>query len=574
MLSQMDCKPTAQEFERHGASSPISSLSTEILESIFDLIYDSSPFSIISLTLVNRAFYDSARYFRDRKQAFYLKGTDICPISAARLEALLSGSLPSTRTLRHITISSPVIRKDQQTLPNLRDILDLGPQPTNSSSNELKFKPICQLITRTPKLKSFTFEAYMQIPLCIIDALQNHHPNAELHIKNWTRTSQSEGHNDPAEVALSQSPNLRSIEANLGNTEAGFDLRRPAMRRIVALAPNLTTVSITINNTIRSYPPIEPVFEMYSEQSQRSAAFSVANPSSNSIKNLKSQLGEDVNYLEDVTALEILETLEVCQIPFGNFFMNSEQGNRFPSLKHLFINLDKRKGRQYRRVGQNLTKFLMTLQPLSSLQLSCCAHLLPAYTTFLFPHGAHLRTLILHEAETSHGREDKRPIELEQIRRNCPNLVEIGIDINTSIDGMEELHILCQLAKFPFLNAIRLHFGLTRNQFTIKNPLHRGYLENIWGVLRENKTKREAAALLQLIITMGELDRKVPRRISEFWVKWEAENRLHIIATPSDRDDGANEIVVMMKTKDERPVRTRRQIPSGIPNFPQIPGFN
>ncbi len=160
-------------------------------------------------------------------------------------------------------------------------------------------------------------------------------------------------------------------------------------------------------------------------------------------------------------------------------------------------------------------------------------------------------------------------------------MLEIGIDIGTSVDGAEELDILHQLAKFPFLATIGLHFGLKRNKFTVTNPFHRGYLgktlqesswvENIWGVLRDHKTRRESAALQKLVITMGELSGRIPRGITEFSIKWEAENRVQIVATPSDRDDGANEIVVITKVKEERAVRTRRQVPLATAYLREFP---
>ena len=58
------------------------------------------------------------------------------------------------------------------------------------------------------------------------------------------------------------------------------------------------------------------------------------------------------------------------------------------------------------------------------------------------------------------------------------------------------------------------------------------------------------------------------------WAKWVAENTLQIVATPSERDDGANEIVVITKIKDECPVRTRRQLPTGTSYLREIPGLN
>ena len=398
-------------------------------------------------------------------------------------------------------------------------MLEFRTPPTEVVSNELKFKPISQLISRAQKLKSFAFEACEQIPQCIIEALQNHHPNAGLHIKNWMRTSQYEGHKNSAELALSQCPNLRSIEVDLGSAEAGTDLRGPAFKRMVALAPNLTAANFAHMSTAYRLPTNNSGFELYYEQRQLAKAFEVTSSVSNSVRSVKSRSDDDIDFLEDVTSLDEIESLEIGRVPVGDFFLKSGHENRFPSLKSLSVT-NKARGPSRRGNGAALTNFLMSVQPLRSLQLSCCAHVLPAYNTFLFHHGSALRTLIVHEAEMPEGRGDKTPVKVEQIRRTCPLLTEIGIDIDSSSDGAEEFDIFCQLAKLPYLTTIRLHFGLTRNQLTTKNPFHRGYLgqppvnfswiENIWSVLREHKAKREAVALQQVIVTMGEVESKVP----------------------------------------------------------------
>ena len=422
-------------------------------------------------------------------------------------------------------------------------------------------------------MRSFTFKAYEQIPLCITEALQSRHPNAELHIRNWTRTSQYEGPNTPAEVSLSRCPNLHSIEVDLGNAESGIDFRRPALKRIVALAPNLTTVNFAHNSIPHYHPTTNPSFELYYEQQKLARSFNVLSPASNSLRNLKSRSGDDLDWLDDVAALDKLESLEIGHIPFGDFHLNKNHENRFLSLMCLSVTDKAHTGQGSRRRGATLTNFLMNLQPLYSLEISCCAHLLPAYNTFLYHHGTQLRTLIMHEAEMPTGRGDKAPIGIDQIRRTCPLLTEIGIDIDSSTNGVEEFDIFCQLAKFPFLTTIRIHFGITRNQFATENPFHRGYLgqtqrtsswvENIWSVLRDNKAKSEVAPLQKLVVTMGEVDRKVLQDPSQTWARWVLENRLQIVANPSERDDGANEIVVVTRTKDERPVRVRRQLLTG-----------
>jgi hypothetical protein len=155
-------------------------------------IYETSPFTISALTLVNKTFYESARYLRDRKQNFYLEGTDdtdFCTGSAARIKAFISGPSSNTRCIRHIMISSPFIGTGRPTLPSLRNhILNLVPVVRDTPPSDLKWHPISQLIAKTQTLRSFTFGAYEKIPLSITETLQKYHPKAELHIRNWTRT--------------------------------------------------------------------------------------------------------------------------------------------------------------------------------------------------------------------------------------------------------------------------------------------------------------------------------------------------------------------------------------------------
>jgi hypothetical protein len=513
---------------------------------------------------VNKTFYESARFFRDRTQTFYLEGTedtDFCAVSAARIKALISEPSQSTRSIRHITIFSPYVRKGRHTFPSLRDILGFDPKPSDALPNDVKWNPISQLIAKTPGLKSFTFGAYEQIPLCITEALQKYHPKAELHIKNWTRTNQSQGPNDPAELALTNSVNLRSLQVNLGNPDGDVDLRRTALRRIVALAPNLEVVDISVNNT-DGYPPIGPP-DAWVEQQKRSAAFQYQHSPRHSIKVLKSQEAADVDHLGEVIALHELESLEINEIPPPGFFENISGGNRFPSLKHLSINPGPGGLRRYRRGQSALNNFLLSCQPLESLQLTCCRHIVPPYLTLLKDHGSRLHTLKLHEVENS--RADITQSELTHILEVCPHLIYIEVDLDTSIDGSYEQDILCRLAKFPHLTTIKLHSGLSKIQSTPTHPFQRGdsdWIANIWSLLRKHKRTSQAAALQGLFIELGNEEEK-----GRPWEEREAPAS-QILATRSDRDDRPNEIVVVWKMKGAKRMRQVKIVPEEV-HYPE-----
>jgi hypothetical protein len=227
------------------------------------------------------------------------------------------------------------------------------------------------------------------------------------------------------------------------------------------------------------------------EQEERSVSFKVRNPSRNSIKILRSQQGDDVEYLESATNLQMLETLEIDEVLSS--FANNERGAMLPSLKNLSVRIGPGGTRRQDRIQQALANFLSACPSLYSLQLSCCIPILPSYLATVSARGSQLRILKVHGVETVRGRGDGKRLKVDTIRRLCPLLTDIGIDINTSIiDGTSELDLFHQLGTFPFLNTIRLHFVLTQNQVTVNNPFQRGnpgLVENIWYVLRESKTK-------------------------------------------------------------------------------------
>lgn len=178
---------------------------------------------------------------------------------SARTQAIIQRILntPRLRTClkntRHITISSWLNPNLEQRRPSARNGMRLTP------GDELrKWVSMTQLIEAVPFLRTLNFEAYEQIPVSIIDALRGHQPQAQLHIRNWTRMMYYQDHTDPGEIALSTSPNLRSIHTidfgiscvyNLATPlfVKGFLLGLAAFSRVLALSPNLQCVDIYFN---------------------------------------------------------------------------------------------------------------------------------------------------------------------------------------------------------------------------------------------------------------------------------------------------------------------------------------
>jgi hypothetical protein len=128
-------------------------------------------------------------------------------------------------------------------------------------------------------------------------------------------------HKDPAEIALANSPNLRSITAGIwgdgGSTR--LDLRMYALRRIVSLSPNLERVEIEQGNfgfLIRSHSNQEKA-----EMAERGALFTTSKPSQNNIKSLKSRGGSHIEVMEDVTDMRKFESLNVGTIYDSALFL-------------------------------------------------------------------------------------------------------------------------------------------------------------------------------------------------------------------------------------------------------------
>jgi hypothetical protein len=412
---------------------------------------------------------------------------------------------------------------------------------------EYKWILIASLIAAIPYLQTVDFEAHEQLPLSIIEALTKHHPKAHLYVRNWTRKEGGQDHTDPAEIALANSPNLRSIHAwdlwALPFPQMPLNLRLPAFKRILALAPNLQEVEVLsiVNSNCTLHSTITAGML---EQIHKTKLFAI-DRSSTSIRKLKWQGIDFLFNLLDGNILELskIETLEFEQFvdPFPginihNVFWGLEvqPASLFPSLKHLSIIIQRLLEQTDRYEG--IRDFITSLPRLESLSISDWSHI-PSdiLRNILSVQGSTLSKLHFHDVLhiRDHGIIDNPyPLgdaarmmtiaRLQEIRVFCPQLQEIWIDIQSSEDGSTERQLFSVLATFPELKFVILTFDYgdgaapkyrdhprgrslipkiyVANPFQKVNPK---FAENIWSVLREEKVNNNTAPLKRLEVMVG-----------------------------------------------------------------------
>lgn len=448
---------------------------------------------------------------------------------------------------------------------------------TEHTGEQLKEKwlPLCSLVNAIPHLKSFTCQGVIypgtdQLPTCLIEAIKEYHPRAHLHVQNWTRVRDDEDHNNEAELALATSPNLRSIQATLWTAVSGFDFKPAALKRIISLAPNLESVDISEASSgclIQRF-----TLELLMEQERLSKLFEIAEMSNSSLKSVKCRASSFFYVLKDVIDLSKLEILDIDYIPGATFFKDDGPVGKFSSLKHLSTALGPSIQFDLGELGTTLGSFLMYCNPLESLSLTnrCGRISLP---TVLANNGPALRSLSLHETETSilgEPRETLHLTQIEEIRRMCPLLEDLTLDLDRASSPDSKKAILSKLAKFPRLSVIRIYFDLGIAEEAARtpwvfldedeaeaevaahqaNPFHpfkdTCWLENIWSFLRNDKKEHGTVPLRELHIKVGEWEREIGAGYPAGWIIWESSNRRYYIATASERDDLPNEISVQV----------------------------
>ena len=299
-------------------------MSPELLEHIFDYvvgdsdknrcstlsstseIFDTTPSTVQSLLLVNKTFSACAQRLHNRHQHFVIRqevGDSDTEKTAKIISALLYD--PAREDLRR-SIRFLAITCDR----GWRGPRVAAPQLLDDVYFQQILDQLANAVASLPNLRTLTFKGNFPIPISLLNVFEMHQPQCRLHIRDWQRTRADMDHNDPAEIALAKSPNLRSITAGIwGDGGTRLDLRMYALRRIVLLSPNLESVEIEQGDfgcLIRSHS-----HEEKAEAEELGALLTTNKPSQNNIKSLKSRGVNHVERLEDVADMRKLESLDI-----------------------------------------------------------------------------------------------------------------------------------------------------------------------------------------------------------------------------------------------------------------------
>jgi hypothetical protein len=249
-------------------------------------------------------------------------------------------------------------------------------------------------------------------------------------------------------------------------------------------------------------------------------------------------------------------------------------------------------GARHDSLNAAVQTYLLEIAPLESLSLWSWMEVIPL-TTILSRHGQTLRTLQLHERETTanHGRQLRKLLtfeDLEAIRTGCPNLRDLTIDIDRyteKLDPQVELdHYADKLRILASMNLDKLQIyydlgiaRLDRSRNWVQDEIphdedssspasppqpdrkrvkrSRGpqflnpstyqdiepFVKELWRTIfggRPNSTSRA------LDVKFGEWERKMGIGYPARWVLKEGEKKTYWVVRPDERDDQPGECVV------------------------------
>lgn len=316
-----------------------------------------------------------------------------------------------------------------------------------------------EFIEQAARLRTLTWKCHSQVPLSVIRALEQHHPNLQLKVYNYTRPTFSTDSQHSAELALASSPLLVEIHAKIYCDFRNYrrDFREVALRRIIAQAPNLRYASVLVDQAERAG-------HRAASKEDRDPFYVECSPSS-AIRTLvldgyrlsKATL-EDWSTFVDLSTLENFKCLRGGE-PSSDYFDYALKV--LPNVKHVSLNLRFNHSKQFRAAVEN---YLALCPHLESLSLWSWMGRVKLET--ILRHGPTLRMLQLHEREEGMlGRPTVTVEDVKAIREACPHLTELTIDMrresrNLAAEGRND-EICKELALFgPQLEKMQVYFDL------------------------------------------------------------------------------------------------------------------
>ena len=441
-------------------------------------------------------------------------------------------------------------------------------EETGLEEIEKKWRPLANLFAISPQFTDLSFDGPDQVPVILLDALRKHNPEARLHVRNWARNRYDDDHNDPAELALARSPNLRSIRAKLWPSYPGLgDTQFAALKRIIAMSPSLELVDVRKDDEDDVGYDLDPV------GITKSKLFEVADPSPNAIESLRRGVNLTLEDLENATDLSKLESLDTPLSRSRGIFGVSS--HKFQSLKHLTIRFDYDVVVDYLQ----LQGFLESYKPLEGLHLHIHVKKL-SWVPILARHGLTSRSFTIPVPEMRGPIAPLSPSQINSIRRACPYLSDLTIDVRCTEDGTYEREVLSCLARFPHLSIIRIQFEIECNytnklfppEWMVTTPpkasyfekgpaakslckfANSGLLEKIWSVLRQEKRAYGTPAIEELHVEIGNWNYDATNwdYSIETLMQMEKISKHHLVVKPSERDDRPDEIRVFALDREHR----------------------
>jgi hypothetical protein len=288
---------------------------------------------------------------------------------------------PFLKNTRHVIIASWLNSEEQR--PRAP-----GNKRYKPGDQEYKWVLMGSLIGAIPCLQTLDFEAHDQVPLLIIEALAKQHPKVHLYVRNWTRINHWQDHTGPAELALANSPNLRSIHcSNFGDhlyttlPLSPLNLGLPAFNQILALAPNLQELEISpgLNTNCTINLTITAGMMRMEEYRTKTKLFKVDRLASTLTKNIRWQ---GIDFLFSLLDGNILDLSKLETLDFEHFIdptkvqnllwgVDGQPASLFPRIKHLSIVLYRDILRDFdqNERSKDVTDFISSLPHLESLSL-------------------------------------------------------------------------------------------------------------------------------------------------------------------------------------------------------------
>ncbi|KAK7443559.1 hypothetical protein VKT23_015732 [Stygiomarasmius scandens] len=373
------------------------------------------------------------------------------------------------------------------------------------------------------------------MPVNLIDTLHSSQPNIQLHIQNWTRKSIDTPFGDPGELALTSSPLLRTIHASVYDYrgDGKIDLQRAAFMRIVALAPNLESYSWSSRSTGGC------VMQMLSrKQSQEQARlrkeFDVDQPVKKILKGI--HVDHEVSLVKDQAGMVDLSKLERLEGVHISRNIDVGLGDIFSSLKVLDIKV---MVRRTELSPESFQGFLCSLPSLEELSVSDGLKYINLGDLMSY-HGPTLQTLCLHETETTDLQDPRRTLSIDDlclIRDSCPHLCSLGIDISYIRADLQESEVHALLSTFGNIHSLTINYDLgigLHSSFHQTGSQYEGIKQQIKALTDKDSASAKLEAiwaevagpkLQQLLIQIGEQDRKIGKGLPAHWVHHERNMR-------------------------------------------------